>query len=94
MDDYKNHPPTIGEIRSDRSGLAIDWSIRDMLVALLRDIDNGHGDIATASHVIMVAGHIGDGGSTRVTLYRAGTKTAWESLGMLAEAQSVITSRG
>lgn len=41
MDDYANHPRTLGELRSDRTGNASDWSPRDVLIAALRRIDSG-----------------------------------------------------
>ena len=39
--DYANHPPTVNEIRSDKTGNGSDWTPRDALIALLRDIDSG-----------------------------------------------------
>jgi len=41
MDNFKDAPPTIGEVRSDRSDSPADWSPRDALVTMLRDIDSG-----------------------------------------------------
>jgi hypothetical protein len=41
VSDYSNHPPTIGEIRSDKSESAADWSPRDALITALRAIDSG-----------------------------------------------------
>jgi len=41
MDDFKDAPFTIGELRADRSGSGTDWKPRDVLVRLLRDIDAG-----------------------------------------------------
>lgn len=41
MDDYSDAPVSIGEARSDKEGDAALWSTRDMLIAMLRDIDNG-----------------------------------------------------
>ena len=38
---FADHPSTIGELRSDRSGSAHDWTPRDALVAALREIDSG-----------------------------------------------------
>ena len=39
--DFSQHPVTIGELRSDRSRSSSDWSARDLLISLLRDIDRG-----------------------------------------------------
>lgn len=40
-EDYKEHPKSVKEIRSDRSGKAYDWTPRDCLIAMLRQIDSG-----------------------------------------------------
>lgn len=40
-DDFAETPKSITEIRSDRDGKASSWTPRDVLVALLRDIDSG-----------------------------------------------------
>lgn len=40
-DDFSKAPVSIAEIRSDRSSSAKDWTPRDVLVSLLRDIDSG-----------------------------------------------------
>lgn len=39
--DFSTHPPTIGELRCDRSGNANDWTPRDALIKALRDLDSG-----------------------------------------------------
>lgn len=41
MDDFSNAPQGIGEIRSDKTEKASDWTPRDVLVYLLRAIDSG-----------------------------------------------------
>ena len=41
MDDFSNAPLSITEIRSDKSDSAADWTPRDALVSLLREIDKG-----------------------------------------------------
>lgn len=40
-DDFSMHPPSIAEIRSDRTGHAKDWTPRDTLVSTLRALDAG-----------------------------------------------------
>ncbi len=44
MDDFKDVPRTLGEIRSDKSFRGKDWCPRDALIYLLREIDNGRLD--------------------------------------------------
>ena len=39
--DYSKHPKSIGELRSDKSENALDWTPRDALISVLRDIDSG-----------------------------------------------------
>lgn len=41
MEDYSKFPKSLSEVRSDKSGKAADWTVRDMLIALLREIDSG-----------------------------------------------------
>ena len=41
MTDFRDHPPTIGELRSDKTSDASKWTPRDCLITLLREIDNG-----------------------------------------------------
>ncbi len=41
-EDFANYPKTVGEHRSDLSGDASDWAPRDVLIEVLRAIDDGH----------------------------------------------------
>lgn len=41
MTDYSNHPPSITEIKSDKTNNGADWTVRDALIAALRDLDRG-----------------------------------------------------
>lgn len=41
MDDFSEHPKTIGEVRAGKTENAKDWSPRDVLVRMLRQIDSG-----------------------------------------------------
>lgn len=38
---FGSYPRTIGEIRSDQSGKGSDWTPREALIAMLREIDSG-----------------------------------------------------
>jgi len=51
MSNFSGHPPTIGEIRSGRSQSASDWTPRDVLIRVLRDLDQGR----IAPEVLLVA---------------------------------------
>ena len=41
MDTYADYPVSVNELRSSRSGSASDWSPRELLISLLREIDAG-----------------------------------------------------
>ena len=41
MADFADYPESVAERRSDKTGAAKDWSPRDVLISLLRDIDGG-----------------------------------------------------
>ena len=42
MPDYKDHPHSVSELRSEKTNDAADWTPRDVLIAALRDIDSGN----------------------------------------------------
>lgn len=41
MDNFSNHPPSLNEIRADKTQDATNWTPRDALISALRDIDSG-----------------------------------------------------
>lgn len=41
MTNFKDYPKSVGDVRSDKTGSAADWSPRDALIQVLRDIDRG-----------------------------------------------------
>lgn len=41
MDSYKDYPVTVGEQRAANNNELRDWSPRDLLICMLRDIDSG-----------------------------------------------------
>ena len=89
-DSFADTPVTIGEIRSDKSNKAKDWSVRDMLIHVLREIDSG-GKFAKYDRAIIVFAKLEEGNST-IHLSVAGSQNALETNGMLAEALSAATS--
>lgn len=40
-DSFSDYPLSLNELRSRRSGNAADWTPRDALIQMLRDIDSG-----------------------------------------------------
>lgn len=69
----------VSEIRSDQSGNGADWSPRDALINLLRDIDAGKSK--PTSLVICWREASGIGESSH---YSSACKTPWDGLGLLA----------
>lgn len=39
-DDFSDYPKSITEVKADKSGKAIDWTYRDLLIDTLRRIDS------------------------------------------------------
>ena len=78
---------TIGEAKADASGSGADWSLRDMLISLLREIDDGTLDLAaTNTQAVICLGTIFDDGSTQCRLLRGGKgMNAFVTQGLLAE---------
>lgn len=76
MDDFRDMPATIGEVRSDRSGTASDWSPRDLLVSLLRDIDSGKVNLDAAIVIWLEK-------DEKFPRYRIASKNPVITLGML-----------
>lgn len=85
MDDFSDAPTTIGELRAERSKKCEDWSPRDVLITLLRDIDSGTADVEMM--VVVYRVHDGSNASTK---YMASTPSGVEALGMLARAEFMI----
>lgn len=73
--DFKDHPTTIGELRSEKSTRGRDWSPRDVLISLLRDIDAGKFDVDA---LVVCYRHSGDR-----TSFRQSTPDGLTLLGLL-----------
>lgn len=75
---YADHPETIGELRADRNdGGPSDWSPRDVLIQMLRDIDSGR---AKPTDLAIVWRGNGEHGSKRAgkdTIVAIGLLTAY-----------------
>jgi hypothetical protein len=86
-DDFKDYPPTIGELRSDKSHAAKDWSPRDALVSLLREIDGG--SIKPTAIFICGVEASPEGDSWR-PFYRNASASPAESLGVIELAKDMF----
>jgi len=82
-EDFSNHPYTIGELRANKTQSASQWTVRDMLIDALREIDSG-GPLSNAKHAVIVFGRVEENRSF-CNWRRAGTATAWETSGLLQE---------
>lgn len=40
-EEFAGHPKSVGEVRAERDGDCSKWTPREMLLAMLRDIDEG-----------------------------------------------------
>lgn len=90
MDDFSQHPPTVGEIRSNKSQNAKDWTPRDMLVHLLRAIDCG--EIALDSAVVCYRAK--DEKGDEFTGWQAATPNVLVTLGLLSRVSYSINDAG
>lgn len=82
-ENFADYPKSLAEIRSDRSQNSADWTPRDALIDLLRDIDSGKFNPKS----LMIVHKVADGehgyflGTTS-----AGVTSIHEGVGMLMEA--------
>ena len=81
---FKDYPPTIGEIRSDKSGNAKDWTPREALIDMLRQIDNGL-DV----HGLIISYTVNEG-DRRYTKYIASVQAHHEALALLTRATWLV----
>lgn len=79
---FADAPKSISELRSDRSEWARDWSPRDTLIKLLREIDSGE---VRVDFIVISTGSRSADGHAIVTDWRsAGAKNLLESVGLVA----------
>jgi hypothetical protein len=79
--DYSKEPKTITELRSERSGLASDWTVRDCLVSLLRDIDSGE---ISPEYCVVIVGNLRPDGGT-ITTYSHATPNRYIMRGLVED---------
>lgn len=92
LENFANHPTTIGELRSDQTNEAKDWTVRDMLIFLLRNIDEG-GDFAHATRGIVILAKVDEEGGTRAEKFIAGTKNSFETMGLVSNCLLSLQDR-
>jgi len=92
IEDFTSHPVTVGELRSEESNSAKDWTVRDMLIFMLRDIDSG-GDFAHATRAVLIVAKVDDDGNTRAENFVAGTKNSFETMGLVSNCLLSLQDR-
>lgn len=85
MTDFSNHPPSITELRANRSKDCSEWTPRDALIDLLRRIDAGEANIDAM--VIAYREVTADGLKTRFNMVAPDAATG---LGLLSRASWMI----
>lgn len=84
--DFSDAPVSIGEARSEKERDASKWTVRDLLVSMLRDIDNG---IAKPSKAILV--YMTDDG--KETRYLVSSDKSTTIIGMMEQAKYALLTR-
>lgn len=81
--DFSDHPESVNELRPN--GTATDWTPREALVSLLRDIDQG---VIRADAVLVLAVEIN--GARNRPLLRVSTPDVMSTLGLIELAKMEI----
>lgn len=86
-ENFAAYPVSLSEHRAETSRKASDWSPRDALIALLRDIDSG--DVKVDAMVICYRSPNDDGAQTRFSM---ATPDALTGLGLLSRVAAQINA--
>lgn len=81
-EDFSQYPKSITELKSDKTRKGGDWTVRDALIAALRDLDSGE---TTPQHCILIFGEIDD--NVTYTTYYNCTPNRYVLHGMLADLE-------
>lgn len=82
--EFKDAPQTIGELKSDKTSRANAWSMRDVLIGLLRDIDNGKINTDACVIIYREAETVGAGTFTH---FRVASPDVHTTLGLLRHCE-------
>lgn len=69
-EDFSKYPPSINEIKADRSESSQDWTPRDALIRCLRDLDSGK---ISPDALIILHHKVEEDGIVKTDFYAAGT---------------------
>ena len=78
MDIFKDHPKSIGEIKAEKKGDASLWTARDILIDMLRRIDNG----LQVKTCIFCYTYLDDKKDERISFSQS-TENALETIGLM-----------
>ena len=84
---FKDHPKSVGELKSDKTTNAKDWEPRDALISLLRDIDDGTREVDGLIVIYRIPNKEDPNNPFVGTSYAKVNKI--DSLGLLAWAQYI-----
>jgi hypothetical protein len=88
MADFANYPVSLAERKAETSGKARDWSPRDALIAVLRDIDAGK----KVDAVVICYREID--GDERNTHFSMSSPDCLTGLGLLSRVAHMINEAG
>lgn len=89
--DYSDYPRSVSEIRSDRTCKSSDWTPRDLLISLLRDIDSGERDVES----IFIAASVRDADpSNYEPFFAVAAASPFVALGVVEAAKQAYIRAG
>lgn len=84
-EDFSKAPVSITELRSSKTQRAADWTPRDALIHMLRQIDEGKVEL----NDLVLVGRGKESGEPTV-FWSAATANSYETLGLLARVQHIF----
>lgn len=81
MTDFADYPKSISEIKSDKTQDGGDWTPRDALISMLRDIDSGE---LSPDFAILIFGKLDENDATH-TYFANATPNRYILMGLLED---------
>jgi len=88
---YSNEPVSIAELRARKTDAPSEWTVRDALIASLREIDEG-GPLSQATHVAICFGMLTPENNSKVHVRSAGAKNSFEIIGVVSECLTMVST--
>lgn len=86
MDNFKDAPQSISELRADKNQSAAAWTARDVLISLLRRVDSGEMELGAL--IVCFQRQQPDGPAS--TMYTASSPDLVTSLGLLSRVEHML----